>query len=135
MEVGVGLPAAVPGTGGELLLEWARWAEQGPFASLGVLDRVAYDNYDPLLSLAFAAAVTTRPRLVTMVVIAPLRGPALLAKEAASRSGSPSAHGTRTTTSLESTTATAASASTSSSPTCAMPGSRAASARGRPSRT
>ncbi len=84
MEVGVGLPAAVPGTGGELLLEWARWAEQGPFASLGVLDRVAYDNYDPLLSLAFAAAVTTRPRLVTMVVIAPLRGPALLAKEAAS---------------------------------------------------
>src|SRR6266545_2814745 len=84
MEVGVGLPAAVPGTGGELLLEWARWAEQGPFASLGVLDRVAYDNYDPLLSLAVAAAVTTRPRLVTMVVIAPLRGPALLAKEAAS---------------------------------------------------
>ncbi|HZD75058.1 MAG TPA: LLM class flavin-dependent oxidoreductase [Actinomycetota bacterium] len=84
MQVGVGLPAAVPGTRGELVVEWARWAEQAPFASLGVLDRVAYDNYDPFLSLAAAAAVTTRPRLVTMVVIAPLRGPALLAKEAAS---------------------------------------------------
>jgi alkanesulfonate monooxygenase SsuD/methylene tetrahydromethanopterin reductase-like flavin-dependent oxidoreductase (luciferase family) len=84
MQVGVGLPAAVPGTAGELVVEWARWAEQGPFASLGVLDRLAYDNYDPFLSLAAAAAVTSRLRLVTMVVIAPLRGQALLAKEAAS---------------------------------------------------
>jgi alkanesulfonate monooxygenase SsuD/methylene tetrahydromethanopterin reductase-like flavin-dependent oxidoreductase (luciferase family) len=84
MEVGVGLPTAVPGTSGELAVEWARRAEQGPFASLGVLDRVAYDSYDPFLALAAASAVTRRLRLATMIVIAPLRNAVLLAKQAAS---------------------------------------------------
>src|SRR6266540_3397367 len=84
MEVGVGLPAGVPGTPGDLVLEWARRADSGPFASAGVIDRVAYGNYDPFLSLAAAAAVTSRLRLVTMVVIGPLRNQAMLAKQAAS---------------------------------------------------
>jgi alkanesulfonate monooxygenase SsuD/methylene tetrahydromethanopterin reductase-like flavin-dependent oxidoreductase (luciferase family) len=84
MEVGVGLPTAVPGTTGALAVEWARRAEQGPFASLGVLDRVRYHSYDPFLALAAASAVTSRVRLATMIVIAPLRNPVLLAKEAAS---------------------------------------------------
>jgi alkanesulfonate monooxygenase SsuD/methylene tetrahydromethanopterin reductase-like flavin-dependent oxidoreductase (luciferase family) len=84
MDVGVGLPTAVPGTSGELAVEWARRAEQGPFASLGVLDRVAYDSYDPFLALAAASAVTRRLRLATMIVIAPLRNAVLLAKQAAS---------------------------------------------------
>ena len=84
MEVGVGLPTAVPGVTGALAVAWASRAEQGPFASLGVLDRVVYQSYDPFLALAAAGAVTTRVRLVTMIVIAPLRNPVLLAKEAAS---------------------------------------------------
>jgi alkanesulfonate monooxygenase SsuD/methylene tetrahydromethanopterin reductase-like flavin-dependent oxidoreductase (luciferase family) len=73
----------VPGTDGRLLVDWARRADHGPFASLGVLDRVLYDGYDPFVALSAAAAVTERVRLVTMVAIGPLRATALLAKQAA----------------------------------------------------
>ena len=84
MRVGVGLPSIVPGTSAELLLEWARRAESSPFTSLGVLDRIVYDSYDPFATLAAAAAVTERIGLVTMVVIGPLRPAGTLAKQAAS---------------------------------------------------
>jgi alkanesulfonate monooxygenase SsuD/methylene tetrahydromethanopterin reductase-like flavin-dependent oxidoreductase (luciferase family) len=84
MNIGVGLPTSTPESNGELLFEWARRADAGPFSSLGVVDRVAYQNYEPFTALAGAAAVTQRVRLATMVVIAPLRNTALLAKQAAS---------------------------------------------------
>jgi alkanesulfonate monooxygenase SsuD/methylene tetrahydromethanopterin reductase-like flavin-dependent oxidoreductase (luciferase family) len=84
MRVGVGLPNTVPGAGGSLVAEWALRAEQGPFTSLGVLDRVAYPSLDPFPALGAAAAATGRIGLVTMVVVGPLRGTALLAKQAAS---------------------------------------------------
>ena len=84
MHVGVGLPSTLKGVDGELILEWARRADAGPFGSLGVFDRLVYDTWDPLVALAAAAAVTRRVRLATTVVIGPLRNTALLAKEAAS---------------------------------------------------
>jgi alkanesulfonate monooxygenase SsuD/methylene tetrahydromethanopterin reductase-like flavin-dependent oxidoreductase (luciferase family) len=84
MEVGVGLPTTTPGADGPAVLEWARQAEAGPFASLGVLDRMVYPSVEPFAALSAAAAVTSRVRLVTMVVIGPLRNTVLLAKQAAS---------------------------------------------------
>jgi alkanesulfonate monooxygenase SsuD/methylene tetrahydromethanopterin reductase-like flavin-dependent oxidoreductase (luciferase family) len=84
VRVGIGLPGTIPGVRAGLIVEWARRAEDGPFSSVGVLDRIRYDNHDPFTMLAAAAAVTARVRLVTMVVIAPLRTTAILAKEAAS---------------------------------------------------
>jgi alkanesulfonate monooxygenase SsuD/methylene tetrahydromethanopterin reductase-like flavin-dependent oxidoreductase (luciferase family) len=83
VRIGVGLPNGIPGTPGPLLVEWARRADRGPFTSVGVVDRLAYDSHEPMAALAAAAAVTERVRLVSMVLIAPLRATATLAKEAA----------------------------------------------------
>jgi len=84
MRVGIGLPSTTPGASGELLVEWAKRAEAGPFTSLGVLDRLVYDSYDPFVSLAVAAGVTREIRLATMIAIGPLRNTAMLAKQALS---------------------------------------------------
>ena len=73
MEIGIGLPNAVPGTSGEDLLNWARAAEEAGFSSLGTIDRIVYGNYEPLAALSAAAAVTDRIKLATTVLLGPLR--------------------------------------------------------------
>lgn len=84
MRIGIGTPATIPGTQGKDVLEWARRADAGPFSSLGIIDRLVFPNYEPLITLAACAGVTQRIRLLTSVLLAPLRNGALLAKEAAS---------------------------------------------------
>jgi alkanesulfonate monooxygenase SsuD/methylene tetrahydromethanopterin reductase-like flavin-dependent oxidoreductase (luciferase family) len=85
VDLAIGLPNAVPGTTGAQLVEWARRAEARGFSSLGTIDRVVYENYEPLVALAAAAAVTERIGLCTSVLLAPLRpNVAELAKQALS---------------------------------------------------
>ena len=85
MDIGIGLPSTVPGAPGSEITGWARAAEAAGFSTLGTLDRVVFDNYDPIPVLAAAAAVTDRIGLMTSILIAPYRGNgALLAKQLAS---------------------------------------------------
>jgi alkanesulfonate monooxygenase SsuD/methylene tetrahydromethanopterin reductase-like flavin-dependent oxidoreductase (luciferase family) len=85
MEIGIGLPSMIPGTSGDRIAEWAQRAEAGGFSSLGTLDRLLYESYEPLTALSAAAAVTERIGLTTAVLLGPLHANRLvLAKQALS---------------------------------------------------
>ena len=85
MDIGIGLPNTVPGTEGRRLINWAKNAEGAGFSTLGTIGRLVYPNYEELVALSAAAAVTSRIRLTTSVLLAPLySNTALFAKQAAS---------------------------------------------------
>jgi alkanesulfonate monooxygenase SsuD/methylene tetrahydromethanopterin reductase-like flavin-dependent oxidoreductase (luciferase family) len=84
LQIGIDLPSNIPGAKGDFILDWARKADAGPFSSIGVIDRITFDNYEPMVTLAAAASVTKRVRLVTNILMAPLRNAGILAKQAAS---------------------------------------------------
>jgi alkanesulfonate monooxygenase SsuD/methylene tetrahydromethanopterin reductase-like flavin-dependent oxidoreductase (luciferase family) len=56
MNIGIGLPAAVPDVDATTIGTWAVGAERAGFASVRVIDRLVYDNLEPLTVLAAAAA-------------------------------------------------------------------------------
>jgi alkanesulfonate monooxygenase SsuD/methylene tetrahydromethanopterin reductase-like flavin-dependent oxidoreductase (luciferase family) len=85
VDIGIGLPNTVPGTEGRTLIDWARHAEEAGFSTLGTIGRLVYPNYEELVALSAAAAVTSQIRLTTGVLLAPLyTNTALFAKQAAS---------------------------------------------------
>src|SRR3954453_1726608 len=84
MDIGIGLPSTIPTATGAEVLDWARAADTAGFASLGTLARIVYGNHETIPTLAAAAAVTSRIRLTTAILIAPYRGNGtLLAKQLA----------------------------------------------------
>jgi alkanesulfonate monooxygenase SsuD/methylene tetrahydromethanopterin reductase-like flavin-dependent oxidoreductase (luciferase family) len=83
--IGIGLPAAVPGTPATTIGPWAAASERRGFASLTVFDRLVYDNLDPLTALAAAATRTERTELLTTVLnVGYRRNAVVLAKQLAS---------------------------------------------------
>lgn len=83
MRIAIGLPSRVSSATGELMQEWAVRADQGPFSSLAVTDRVVSRALEPLAVLSAAAGATRRIQLMTSVVIGPTRETTLLARQAA----------------------------------------------------
>jgi alkanesulfonate monooxygenase SsuD/methylene tetrahydromethanopterin reductase-like flavin-dependent oxidoreductase (luciferase family) len=85
VKIGIGLPTTIPGATGSQVIEWARKADAAGFSCLGTIDRIVYPNYEPLVALGAAAAVTERIELTTAILILPSRASAaIVAKQAAS---------------------------------------------------
>lgn len=83
MKVGLHLPVMVPGLDRDLILEWARRIEEGPFSTLAVGERINFPNPEAMVTLAAAAAVTERVALAFGVLVLPMHRPVLLAKQLA----------------------------------------------------
>lgn len=73
MDIGIGLPGHAPWDNGRDLVEWATLADAVGFATLAVSDRLLWSTPEPVVALAAAAGATRRIRLLTSVLLAPLR--------------------------------------------------------------
>ena len=78
--LGFCMVSAGPQIGPDHVVKVARKVEELGLHSMWALDRVVYDNLEPLTLLSAAAAATSRIRLGTSVLLAALRPPANLAK-------------------------------------------------------
>src|SRR5581483_5471449 len=82
-QIGLMLPTAAPDARPDTAVTFARAAEAAGLGSVWIIDRLVFDNMEPLLALAAVAATTTRVLLGTSVLLGTLRPPALLAKQVA----------------------------------------------------
>lgn len=74
------MPVMEPDVDAAMLESWAQMIDDGPFASLCLGERVAFDNPETLTLLGALSAWTDRVRLVTTVVVPQLHDPVMLAK-------------------------------------------------------
>jgi probable F420-dependent oxidoreductase len=79
-QIGLGIPLAAPDVRPDTALTFARRAEEAGADSIWSIDRLVFQNYEPLISLAAMSSVTRRARLGTGVLLGALRPPTLLAK-------------------------------------------------------
>jgi alkanesulfonate monooxygenase SsuD/methylene tetrahydromethanopterin reductase-like flavin-dependent oxidoreductase (luciferase family) len=74
------MPVMEPDLDAEVLRDWARAIDDGPFSSLCWGERMAFDNPETLTLMGALAAWTDRVRLVTTVIVPQLHDPVMLAK-------------------------------------------------------
>ena len=83
MHVSMTLPNMVEHYTRETTLEWCRAIDDGPFHSLAVGERVTWHNQEMMVLLSAAAALTERVKIYPTVVVSPMHGTGLLAKQLA----------------------------------------------------
>jgi len=83
MKIGMTVPSMIAGLDRAAILDWCRRIDEGPWSTLAIGERIAYPNIELFTSLAAAAAVTERVRLMATVVVAPAHPAIEVAKMAA----------------------------------------------------
>jgi alkanesulfonate monooxygenase SsuD/methylene tetrahydromethanopterin reductase-like flavin-dependent oxidoreductase (luciferase family) len=78
------LPTMASGLDRGLMNDWCAAIDEGPFRSLAVGERIAFDNLEMHTTLSYAAARTERVRIAPTLVILPMHPVAVMAKKLAS---------------------------------------------------
>ncbi len=83
MKIGLNLPVMAPGLDRDLLLAWCRAIDEGPFSCLAVGERINFPNPELTVTIAAAAAWTSRVPLFYNVLVLPMHPAARAAKQIA----------------------------------------------------
>jgi alkanesulfonate monooxygenase SsuD/methylene tetrahydromethanopterin reductase-like flavin-dependent oxidoreductase (luciferase family) len=83
MKIGMNLPVMVPGLDRDAILEWSRRIDAGPFSHIAAGERIAFPNPEIMVTLSAAAAVSSRARIFTNVLVLPMHSAVLKAKQLA----------------------------------------------------
>jgi alkanesulfonate monooxygenase SsuD/methylene tetrahydromethanopterin reductase-like flavin-dependent oxidoreductase (luciferase family) len=67
----------------ELILDWCRRIDHGPYSSLALGERINFPNPEAMVTMAAAAAVTERVRLTFSILVLPMHNEVLVAKQIA----------------------------------------------------
>lgn len=83
MDVGIALPTMCRGYDRSSTVDWCRLADAGPFSSISAGERMTFHNPEMWTTLAAAAALTERLRILVNVSVLPAHPPGLVAKQVA----------------------------------------------------
>ena len=85
MDIGFCLPYMKNGLNRELVQEWCMRTDQGPFSTLSCGERITgpQEVMDMRVTLAFAAAITERVKIMPSLYVLPMHSAAMVAQEVA----------------------------------------------------
>lgn len=83
MKVGMNLPVMVPGLTRDVVRQWCRRVDDGPYSSIAAGERITFPNPEIMVTLSHAAAWTERVSVGFHVLVPPMHDAVLLAKQVA----------------------------------------------------
>jgi alkanesulfonate monooxygenase SsuD/methylene tetrahydromethanopterin reductase-like flavin-dependent oxidoreductase (luciferase family) len=83
MKIGLCFPYTQEGLTREITLEWFKRVDEGPFSTISCGERVVGSSVDMMATIAAAAAVTKRVRIVPTLYVLPMHPAIKVAKHAA----------------------------------------------------